>query len=263
MTKTDIPPGGEGEIEVSFDTGHKTGKQTKTITVTSNDPLKPTTKLKVTVFVEVEFGFSPTSVGFGKINHGQTVTKTVKILVKDPDRTQVANLKASSELVLASVIEENNSDASSGSITIKITLAAGFPPGRINEFVTATPTDTSLLETKLRIRGTVVGDVEVTPAVISFKIQSGDSNKVTPERRKLTIINRSEDRPLKIIDAVDSHDRLILEIKTLQEGQKFELLVVPKNIESTGRNLNGTIVISTNNPSQKTVSVRYSIYRKK
>lgn len=262
MTETDIPPGGEGKIEVTFDSGHKTGKQNKTITVTSNDPRKPTTKLKVAVFVEIEFGFSPTSLGFSKVPRGQTATRTAKILIKDPDRTQVANLRTSSEFVLARVTDQSPEDAP-GSVIVEITLDAGLPPGRINEFVTAIPTDTSLSESKLRIGGSIVGDVEVTPDVISFMIRPGDSSEATPKQRKLTIVNRSKDRPLKIIDAVDPHDRLTLELKTLQEGQQFELLVIPKEIKNFTGNLNGTIVISTDNPSQSTVTVRYSIYRKK
>lgn len=262
MTETDIPPGGEGKIEVTFDSGHKTGKQNKTITVTSNDPRKPTTKLKVAIFVEIEFGFSPTSLGFSKVPHGQTTTKTAKILIKNPDRVQVANLRTSSEFIQAKVSDQSPEDAP-GIIAIEVTLDAGLPAGRINEFVTAVPTDTSLKESKLRIGGSIVGDIEITPDIISFMIQQGDSGVASPKQRTLTIVNRSADRPLKIIDAVDSQDRLTLELKTLQEGQQFELLVIPKEIKNFTGNLNGTIVISTDNPNQRTVSVRYSLYRKK
>ena len=45
-----LPPGGKGNIEVSFDTSGRNGMQTKTITVKSN-ALKPVLILKITAEV--------------------------------------------------------------------------------------------------------------------------------------------------------------------------------------------------------------------
>lgn len=263
MTTADIPPGGEGKIEVSFDSNHKSGAQNKTITVTSNDPREPTTRLQIAVFVDVEFGFSPTSIGFGRVYRGQAVSKTAKLLIKYPERNQIASLTSSSDFVQARIVDDNPGEASEGVIPIEVTLAPDCPPGTINEFVTATPTDTSLPESKLRVAGSVIGDVEVTPEMVSFMVQSEDTLKVTPMTRKVTILNRNKSRALKISNVSDAQDRLNLKLNTVEEGQKYELSVSPKVAGSKPGNVSGNIVISTDNPDQRTVSIRYSIYHRK
>ena len=263
MSETDIPPGGEGKIEVTFDTGSKKGKQVKTITVTSNDPRNPTAKLKVTAFIEVEFGFVPSSLGFGKVDLSQAVSKSAKILIKDPSHTKLAQLKTSSDFVLARVNDQDDEDASGGSISVEITLSPGLPLGRFTEFVTATSTDASLPEAKLRIGGNVLGEVEVNPDFVRFVVHEGDSSRATPGQRKIAITNRSDARPLKIISVRDPDDRMTLDLRTLQEGRRFELLVSPKDLKGAATNLSGSIVISTNNPSQKNLAVRYTISQRK
>jgi hypothetical protein len=259
LTDTDIPPGGEGKIEVTYDSGSKKGKQEKTITVTSNDPRRATAKLQITAFIEVDFGFVPSSIGFGKIDQNQTSSKSATILVKDPSHTKLADLQTSSDFVRARVNDQDDRETSGGSITVEITLVPGLPPGRFNEFVTATSTDTSLPEAKLRVGGNVIGDVDVNPNAVRFVVREGDSSRVTPGQRKITITNHSDDRPLKITGVRDPDDRVTLDLRTLEEGQRFELLVSPKDLKSTATNLSGSIMISTNSPSQNNLAVRYTI----
>lgn len=259
MTKTDIPPGGEGEISVTFSSGHKKGKQRKTITVESNDRTNPKATLHITAFIEVEFGFAPATLGFGRVDKDETITKRAKILVKNPSRTKLAQLTTSSDFVMARVIDPDDGEASDNSITVEITISPGLPVGRIDQTIIATSTDTSLAETRLRLGGSIIGEVEVSPELINFAVLKNDSSDATPVPRKVSIVNHADDQPLKIIEVHDPDDRLTLELRTLQEGQRFELLVSPKKIESTTRNLVGSIVIKTNNPSQDSLAVRYMI----
>ena len=59
VSATELPPGGEGKIEVKVSTRGRKGKLAKTITVESNDPKTPRFLLKVHGQVEVLAGFDP------------------------------------------------------------------------------------------------------------------------------------------------------------------------------------------------------------
>jgi hypothetical protein len=67
-----IKPGGTGEIEVSFDTQGRPGKNVKTVSVSSNDPRTPTATLTINADVDRQLAFEPAeSYLFGQA--GQTL----------------------------------------------------------------------------------------------------------------------------------------------------------------------------------------------
>ena len=55
----EIPPGGEGQIDVTFKTGKAIGPIAKSITVTSNDPVNPSLTLQVKADLEALFVAKP------------------------------------------------------------------------------------------------------------------------------------------------------------------------------------------------------------
>jgi hypothetical protein len=54
-----IPPGGSGQIEVTFDTRNRPGVNEKTVTVVSSDPRTPTLQLRIRAEVESMLGLEP------------------------------------------------------------------------------------------------------------------------------------------------------------------------------------------------------------
>ncbi|MHC5019368.1 MAG: DUF1573 domain-containing protein [Planctomycetota bacterium] len=74
-----IPPGGTGEIRVTFQTLAFTGSVAKTVDVTSNDPATPKVTLVVSADVVREFRFTPDAFAFGTIAPGTTATRTVEV----------------------------------------------------------------------------------------------------------------------------------------------------------------------------------------
>ena len=57
VSNADVPPGGEGKIEVKVSTKGRSGKLTKSITVETDDPVQPIMKLKVSANVIVDLDF--------------------------------------------------------------------------------------------------------------------------------------------------------------------------------------------------------------
>ncbi len=138
-------------------------------------------------------------------------------------------------------------------------------PGRFSEFITAKSTNPDFPESRLRVSGTIVGDIQLSPEGISFMITNAgtDSAGSTPGARRVYVINHSEELPLYIDNAVDPNGRLNIVVNEVTKGQRYELVITPKDVSSLTENSNGSVTISTNNPTQKTVSLRYTIYLKK
>ena len=261
MTEADIPPGGEGEIKVTFNTGRKQGNQKKVITVTSNDPVTPNARLFVTAVIEVEFGFDVRRLDFKQVEENESSTKPVKIVVKDPATTQVTRLETSSPHIQATLSPAAPETDNPKETMVDVTILPTMPPGRINETVTAHSNLISAPKATLMVVGTKLGQIDVKPDKLHFMIKTTDSLATQVEPQKIVLTNRSSERPSRILSARDPHNSVSAELETIEEGQRYEVTVAlrPTVMDET-RNLSGNIFITTDNPAQPEIKVKYTIF---
>ncbi len=257
MTKTDIPPGGEGEIEVTFSSGRKKGKQKKTITVESNDPVNQKTTLHISALIEFNFGFEAYNLNFGRIHKGDSITKTAVLVIKDPSKRNLLELSAQSSHVNARVIPSSSDDESR--INIEVTMNPDTPPGPINESITAKLLDDSYPAANLRIRGTVVGNVGITPENIRFSV---DTSRTAAEQdiKTLKVISTSDHGKLRLLSVADPQDLLAFEVDTLVADRQYEIQVsLRESVMELSRYTVGDIRITTDDEEQPEVGVRYTL----
>ena len=161
-------------------------------------------------------------------------------------------------------VEASDSADNRTRIEVEVTLLPGLPIGRVNETVIAHSSLESKSKATLRLIASIVGDVEVNPSILRFVVTESQGASNQNISQKLQITNNSENKPLRILGARDPDDRLQLNVKTVEEGQKFELTATlkPEALATSG-NQTGTIVITTNNQEQKEITVRYNVVRRK
>lgn len=259
LTKADVPPGGEGEIKVTFKTGEKRGQYKQTITVTSNDPDNSTTKLYVTANIKVLFGFEASIIDFGKVQKDEKIKKSVNFVTQGLRGIEVTELKSSSEYITAKVITSESTAKSEEKIAIEICLLPGFPEGRFGAQITAKLRNDSLPGATLSVTGVIIGDVEVSPESIKFSARNDTKQPFAPPFMKVLIINHSETQKLSIEGIRDQHNRFEINLNTIQEGEIYEIAVTPKDIKDLKGYFRGTVVVSTNIPTQKEISIPYTI----
>lgn len=259
LTKADIPSGGEGEINVTFKTGEKRGQHKQTITVTSNDPDNSTTKLYVTANVKVLFGFETSMIDFGKLQKDKKVKKSVNFVTRGLKGIEVTELKSSSEYITAKVITSESTVKSEEKITIEICLLPGFPEGRFGAQITARLRNDPSPGVTLAVTGVIIGDIEVSPESIKFSARNDTKQPFAPPFMKVLIINHSETQKLSIEGIRDQQNRFEINLNTIQEGEKYEIAVTPKDIKDLKGYFRGTIVVSTNIPTQKEITIPYTI----
>lgn len=172
--------------------------------------------------------------------------------------TEILDIKCSSTKIKARLVGKVGNDPR---ILVEVTLDPSLPPGKINQAVTAYSNLELAPEAILRITGTKLWDIEVTPDRLRYTVRKNE--KTDPVTEKFTLISQAADKPLKILSAIDPKDLVVAEVKTLEEGQRYEVLVTPRQTTwDDTKSISGSVIITTDNPDQEQVTVRYTIARR-
>ena len=260
LTDTDIPPGGEGKIEVTFDSKNRKGQQRKTITVESNDPRYPKVSLHVSALIEIDFGFQENSLNVGKIRKGEPISKNATLLVKDQSIIKDIQFTSTSPNVTANLANPPaGSGAENGSLTVEVTVGAQMPVGRINATITARTRNRSPVQASLPIMGAVIGNVDVTPETIHFYIDTS-KNDSGPVKQVIKVVSTVDEGRLQLLEIKDADQRLAFRVDTLLAGRQYEITVTPLPAALDARqNVSGAVTIITDDKEQPLTSVTYGI----
>lgn len=94
-----LPPGADSAIEVSFDTSDEFGKQTRTITVYSNDPAQPVITLTLRADVDADVAADPPQLYVGHVRRGETAPNDARLVVGAAAAVTLGPLEASGPVV--------------------------------------------------------------------------------------------------------------------------------------------------------------------
>jgi hypothetical protein len=211
----------------------------------------------------VVFDFEQPSLYLGKVSSDASTEKSAFILVKNLEDTEVLEVSPSSEFIKARMLDFKDNNGQYDRLKLEVTTLPGLPLGRINETVTVRTNLADKPTAVLRLTGSVIGDVEVTPEWMTFVVTDGENTRSATLTKKIFISNHVSGANLEIVSIKDTENHLDLDLRPLTEGQKYELTATlrPESIPERG-NISGNVVLTTNFPSQKEVAIRYSAVRK-
>jgi hypothetical protein len=127
----------------------------KTIDVFSNDPKTPKFQLKLTGTVELIADFEPNRLNLKNVLKGGTVTETVKVVAKEPEKLQLSELVVSDpESLKAEVVKGDN-----GAPAVKVTFIGGDKERHFSGRITAKTNLETLKEIELFVYGMVTSDL--------------------------------------------------------------------------------------------------------
>ncbi|MBD3219243.1 MAG: DUF1573 domain-containing protein [candidate division Zixibacteria bacterium] len=257
MTETAIPPGGEGKIEVTFDSKKRRGKSIKHITVESNDPVSPKESLTISAYVEAEFGFETNSLNMGRIRKGESVSRTATLLLKDTSKRNLLEIGSKSSHIDVQIVDGDSEN--DGRIEVEVTVNADDFFGRLDERVTANLTDGSHPESILRIIANIIGNVEVNPRSIHFIIDTALAEPDVPIR-EIKVFSNSENAEFKLLSVMDTNDLLTINADTLIADKQYRILTRPnQKAMNLNRITSGFVKIKTDDPEQPEISFSYRI----
>lgn len=247
VSSADIPPGGEGKIEVKLSTYGRSGKYERTIVVESNDPVNPRSELKMSGIVEVYASVNPSQLFLGKISKGSTRTEIVKIDAKNPEAFQVKKIISSDPNLKGEFIKSPEGPS------IRVTYTAPDNKGQVYANLTIETDIPEVKSLQVSIRGEVTDDI-VTNLEELYIPPSSETSRPQAE----LIIESLTKKPFKVKDAKPSNN--LIDIQTRQIEKGWQVIASPKKGVTSG---DGKLIIKTDRKGQETIEIPFRITNEK
>ena len=245
----EIPPGGEGSIDVTFKVGSRKGKRSKTISVTTNDPAQKTVKLKVSAEVEILFDAKPKRVNFGRFKKDEGgLTKFVSFTGRDKDSTHIISAESKKGFVTV----EMNPDGYENDTykKIKVSLPPGIKVGRFRDTITVKTDHEKANKIRIFVYGEVMGSIKVSPSYLSLGLI--ENGKSVEKSIKLTATSGAG---FKILDVRSTLSELATTVETITEGKEYKVNISLKDAVQKDI-LKGKIIVTTDDNEQKNIEVK-------
>lgn len=264
MTEFDkvIPPGGVGKVSAVIHTTTFKGPVSKSVTVTTNDPDKRTFSLTLKANVTVPIDIQPSeNVSFnGKWNALQPQVLTMASadasvfdIISATPSDPAFQAKVVAAPVTGTAPKPKSGTIASGANRYQVTITASdtVPIGRVNATLTLKTSHPKASDQVIRIFGTVTGDVEMVPSTVSLSVGAS----APPEAKvQHVIIRKAGGTPLKILQVAADNPQVSTALKTVKEGQEYDLEVKYAGPAMTTA-LSSKITVRTNDPRQPTIEL--------
>ena len=221
-----IPPGGLGEIDVSFNPQGRRGKQKQTVSVHSNAKNAPLVHLTIQALVEASVEISPNRIFFGGINSQEATTKYVRVLDSGSGKLKIIRVETSSAFLSAEVGQPQPGEVVS--YEVKVVSQPGAPIGKFQETLTIYTNDKRYPRLDVSIEGNVLGSITVSPEHLFFGF-----------------VNRQELAQQEILLAKAGEG----DLKVLGVGHQSQFVSTEIISGESGRSVRIQVTVSRNTPS--------------
>lgn len=245
----EIPPGGEGVIKATINTRGRSGQITKTVTVETSDPDNETIRLMLKGTILVEAALEPRSLNVGRIGKGETVTKSAKLVARDPAAVKITKVEIvePTDGLTAKLVQGD------GVAMVEVTYKA-VKIGPVRSRLKVLVSSDKRPELELPIYGMVLGNWELTPRTVSFAGPEGET-ATEPAKAVLKVTARNK-TPFRVTKAVDAEGNVTTKVSKTAEG--FEIALTLAKVPEKRQ---GVVTITTNDPDEPTIEARYFIRR--
>jgi hypothetical protein len=252
-TKSQLAPGEDSDVAVTFDTRFDKGPATRTITVYTNDPAAKSIVLTIKGDVKVQVEAAPAQVAFGDVKHGTDQTRQILLndLVAGTDPAKAQRQFEVQSITNASpnikVAAAPRTDGQAGA-ALTVTLLPTMPIGAFDDTIKVT---TSRAPVDITVFGNVQGDITVKPTQVSFG--------VVPHRqgtlRYVRLVNAGA-RAVKVTSVTSSNVSVSATAEPVEAGKEYKITLELRPNTPDGA-LRGQVAITTDDPQQQTLSLPY------
>jgi hypothetical protein len=257
VSERTIPPGGEGELKVTFNSKGRPGKAEKTVRLRTNDPDSPTSELRISALVDVVAGLEPRSLYLGEVEAGEKLEREVRITGR-----LAAMLKptgVSSDGPLQVTMRDEGPDPAGAGHRLTLTITVKGPPqggiARTSAFVKTDNAQHGALE--LPITAQIVGPIVARP----YRVFASPPAPGQPVPLTFTLEARKDEK-FEVLSAADERKRFTGTVVAVAAGQRYRVDCkvaadtppddVPRAI------VQGNVVVRTSHPRAKEIRVPYT-----
>ena len=251
LDKDKLAPGEEVEIGVSTNLRGRQGQRTFAVTVTTNDPDEPMTRLRMTGNVEPAIKIEPERVNFGEVYDDTPLSETVNIKATIDDLSFKVN---SAELSDMDFIEHEIEEVEAGrSYNIHIKTTGEVPQGhhRSRMIIRTDARERSVIWLPINIQ--VVGALQIMPPAINI-VHSDTPGDVAPLMQLRITAGRIDD--FEILDVVVPVDDI--EAELIESAQNTYLLRL-SNMPQSNILEDKSIILKTNVEGHEEVKIPFNV----
>lgn len=261
LERTIFKPGESGTIEVTFLPDKKHGPQHTNVSITTNDPARPVSNVRVTAIVDPIVLVEPGSVLFPNMPKGrqQSVLLTVRGLKPGFEVTRI--IPNAGEHVSASVLfaeDVTDGEVSYREVTIEVAFDGKQMPGRIMGNVTIETNDERRASIPIGVAGFVLGDVQ--PDVSRWPI----GNRLEPGEivTQFVHLTHRSGQPFKIVDVAEQYSNAEVPVQweiidTTDASPGTVTLKLTATANSRPGAMRGQITITTDVPDDPPITIAY------
>jgi len=214
----DLPPGGVGEIKVTFRTRGYQGPVTKTISVETNDPANRQVRLTLKGRVVADVVVEPKIINFGSVNRRALPDPLpLKVALRSGKDLRITEVRSDNSFV---VVTPTPGGRQGGESEYSVALTKDVPAGRVAGRILVKTTSQSLPEVQVPVHALVEGNVRVTPPLVSLGVVR-PGEKVTRELR----VERTGDVPFSVEKVVSTNENLSVSVINEKPGEAYRLVV--------------------------------------
>ena len=216
LKNKEVLPGGEGEIEVTFDTNHRGGDNRKTITVFSNDTTTPRAEFEIRANVETLLSLVPAFIRLNPdLGKEQVAESWLTGKLKDQAKLKIGETTGDTEVSVALAEKKLEDGSLQQGVRFKITgKKVGFGNGNLI-LETGLPKPDKL---QIGFHWTVAGNIQVVPAQLYFSSKMGPASE-----RIIRVSSRKTDFKLREARVVSGP--FVAKIVTPDAGVGYEVHV--------------------------------------
>lgn len=162
-----IPAGGQGTLLARFNTPTFRGKKGATLTVVIDKPFYSEVRLKVDGYIRSDMVFHPGAVEMGTINQGEAETGATKLYYAGRSDWQVVDMRANQSW-LVPTFKPIERGPTSATYELSVQVREDAPEGFFQDEIIVQTNDRSMPRVPLRVSGTVVTSLNISPQSIAF-----------------------------------------------------------------------------------------------
>jgi len=244
----EIPPGGEGKIEVVYKTGTKFGKKTQRISVHSNDPDQKVMHVKVVMNIKAILGIKPSRISFGKLRRGTQYPEEYALLIgTEKDNAQILSATSKNkDIKVETGVFKTEDDIEK---RVKVTILPELNIGRFSVRIIIKTDHEKIKDLKLNIRGEITGNIILNPSLISF-----GSFRRGGKYERTIYLKAAPGITFKVLDVQSSIPCLHTKVLTLKEGISYKIKAYVEE-DFSEDSLDGKIIITTDDETQAIIEV--------
>jgi hypothetical protein len=238
-TKTNIAPGEESAIAVTFDTRPDHGAATRVVSVATNDPKHQQLTLTLKGDVKVQVEADPSPLAFGNVKQVLiSPAPGVNGLTVGPIVNANRDIK---------VTQHPRSDGKLGA-ALTITALGSMPAGAFTDLVKVT---TNRQPLEIALFGTVLGDIVLSPPQVSFGIVGHHATATQYVR-----LTNSGGRNVNVLGLSSTNQAVTAAVEPITPGKEYRITLQLRPNTPDGA-LRGSLAIKTDDPEQQTLQVPF------